>query len=202
MYAPDAFVAPNPAAIARAYPFAVLTTFAQGQLFATSTPLFFDSGDTGVLLGHLARSNPQAAAMQAGQPFLATFSGPSAYVSASWFRARPSVPTWNYVAAQVRGELEPVDDEATLLAILRHTAALAEADVENPWVLEHAPEGRVSMLLPRIRGVRLKVEQISGIEKLSQIHPPSDIPLIIRELLQRRDPSSTEVARLMSLSIR
>lgn len=201
MYAPQAFIAADPAAIVRAYPFAVLTTFAQGQLFATSVPLYFETDGTASLVGHMARINPQAQAMEAGQPFLATFSGPHAYVSASWFRARPSVPTWNYVAAQVRGQLDPIDDDEQQLAILRHTAALAEADAEKPWLLEHAPDGRVPLLLPRIRSFRLRVEQLAGIEKLSQIHPPSDIPLIIRQLLQRRDPQSTEVARLMSLSI-
>lgn len=199
MYAPDAFIAADPAAIVRTYPFAVCTTWSAGQLFATSTPLFFESiGDTTTLVGHLARANPQMHAMTSGDPVLATFSGPHAYVSSSWYRARPSVPTWNYVAAQVRGRLEVIDDDAQLLEILRHTAAIVEADAAVPWTLEHAPPGRVDALLPRIRGFRIHVEDLAGITKLSQIHPPSDLPLIIRGLLQRGDSQSTEVARLMS----
>jgi transcriptional regulator len=199
MYAPDAFVAPDPVSIVRTYPFAVLTTYAAGQIFATSTPLFFESeGNLETMVGHLARVNPHALALQALQPALAIFSGPSAYISASWYRARPSVPTWNYVAAQVRGVIEPVDDEEQQLTILRHSAAIAEADAQVPWTLEQAPEGRVAALLPRIRAFRIRIEHIAGVTKLSQIQPPADFPLIIRQLLQKKDPDSTEIARLMS----
>ena len=202
MYAPDAFIAADPAAIVRTYPFAVVTTWSAGKLFSTCTPLFFESPDSvATMVGHLARINPHAQVMEARQPVLATFSGPHAYISSSSYRARPSVPTWNYVAAQVRGWLEPIDEPAQQLEILRHSAAITEADAATPWVMEHAPPGRVDALLPRIRGFKVHVEDISGVTKLNQIQPPSDIPLIIRELLQRRDPQSTEIARLMSLLI-
>lgn len=202
MYAPDAFIATDPAAIVRTYPFAVVTTWSAGKLFSTCTPLFFECADSvATMVGHLARINPHAQAMESGHPVLATFSGPHAYISSSWYRARPSVPTWNYVAAQVRGWLEPIDDAAQQLEILRHSAAITEADTKVPWTMEQAPPGRIDALLPRIRGFKVHVEDICGVTKLNQIQPPSDLPLIIRELLQRRDPQSTEIARLMSLLI-
>lgn len=202
MYAPDAFIAADPAAIVRSYPFAVVTTWSAGKLFATCTPLFFETaGSEAIMVGHLARINPHAQAMESGQPVLATFNGPHTYISSSWYRARPSVPTWNYVAAQVRGRLETIDDAEQQLEILRHSAAITEADAAVPWTLESAPPGRVDALLPRIRAFRVHVEDISGVTKLNQIQPPSDLPLIIRELLQKRDPQATEIARMMSLLI-
>lgn len=198
MYSPQVYAAVDAIDLVRRYPFATLTTLAGGRIHATSLPLYFESDDTSTMVGHLARINPQAEAMQPAQPFLAIFTGPNAYVSASWFRARLTVPTWNYVAAQVRGTLDPIDEDEEQIRILRHTAALAEAGVPNPWTLEQAPPGCVALLLPRIRSFRLKIEAIEGIEKLSQIHPPSDIPLIMRQLLLRGDSQSVEVARLMT----
>jgi transcriptional regulator len=199
LYVPDAFAAPDPAAIVREFPFALLITTTAAGIFATSTAMFFESaGDDVSLVGHMSRANPQAASFEAGQAALAIFTGPHAYVSASWYEARPSVPTWNYVAAHVRGTVEPIDSDTDQLEILRLTASCLEAGSADPWTLQKAPEGRVAFLLPRIRSFRLKVDTIQGVTKLNQIHPPSDRLRVMRKLLDRGDANSTAIARLMA----
>lgn len=199
LYSPQAYVARDPRALVQRYPFATLLTNSSAGIFATSTPLFFETDSSGsTLVGHLARRNGHAANLHAGQQALAIFNGPHTYVSSSWYETRPTVPTWDYVVAHVRGTIEPLDDDASQLAILRLTAAVLEAGSDKPWTLEQAPEGTVQRFLPMIRSFRLHIESIEGVTKLSQRQPAPDRLRIIRRLLDRGDGNSTEIARLMA----
>ena len=199
LFAPPAYAADDPAGIVRRYPFAQFITVTSAGMLATAIPLFFESeDDTSTMIGHLARRNPHAASLEKGQSALAIFAGPHAYISSSWYRERPTVPTWNYVTAHVRGTIEPIDDEETQLAILRHTARIMESGSANPWTLEQAPPGRVDTLMPMIRSVRMKVERIEGVTKLSQTHPPGDRVRVMEHLLERNDEGSHEIARWMA----
>jgi transcriptional regulator len=199
MYAPGAYAASDPAAIVARYPFAHLITSVNGESFATPTPILFETDDTrATLVGHMTRINPHAQVLQPNQPALVVFSGPHTYISASWYRTVLTVPTWDYVAAQVRGRLDPIDDDEGQLAVLRRVAEVAERGSENPWTLEQAPPGKVQQLLPRIRSFRITIERIEGVTKLNQTHPASDRLLVIQQLLARDDSDSREIARLMA----
>jgi transcriptional regulator len=199
MYAPSAYVAADPAAIVNQYPFAHLITVADGETYVTPTPIFFETDDTqATLIGHLARINPHAQVLQSGQPVVAVFSGPHTYISASWYETLQTVPTWDYIAAQVRGRLDPIDDDEGQLQVLRRVAEVLERDNDRPWTLEQAPPGKVQQLLPRIRSFRITLERIEGTTKLNQTHPASDRLRVIQQLLARPDSDSREIARLMA----
>lgn len=199
MYAPGAYAAADPVAIVRKYPFAHLITATSEETYATPTPLFFETDDTvATLVGHMTRVNPQAQALQNGQRALAIFPGPHAYISASWYKTLLTVPTWDYVSAQIRGRFEIVDDDEGQIKVLRRIAEVLERDSEQPWTLEQAPPGKVQQLLPRIRSFRITVERIEGVTKLNQTHPASDRMLVIQQLLARPDSDSNEIARLMA----
>lgn len=197
LFVPNHYAADDPAAIVRRYPFGLVVTSTSAGFFSTSTPMYFEPGSADQLFGHMARRNPQAAVLESGQQALAIFSGPNAYVSGSWYREKPEVPTWNYVSAHVRGSIEPIDDDAGQLEILRRTAAIQEEGNPNPWTLDQA-ESRVAVLLPYIRSFRMKIERIEGVTKLSQSHPESDRHRVIGHLLQSGEANSAEIARLMS----
>ncbi|MBL8268998.1 FMN-binding negative transcriptional regulator [Steroidobacter sp.] len=199
MYSPSAFAAADPIAIVKKYPFAHLITAVDGQTYATPTPIFFETDDTtATLVGHLTRINPHADALQSGQRVLAVFPGPHTYISASWYKTLLTVPTWDYVSAQLRGHIELIDDDEGQIKVLRRVAQVLERDNEHPWTLEQAPPGKVQQLLPRIRSFRITVERIEGVTKLNQTHPASDRLLIIQQLLARQDSDSREIARLMA----
>ncbi|MDE1146480.1 MAG: FMN-binding negative transcriptional regulator [Azospirillaceae bacterium] len=199
MYIPEAYRAADPAGLVRQYPFALLVTGTGADLQATSTPLYFEhEGDSGTLVGHMARNNPQVTSLVAGMPALAVFMGPHAYISSAWYREKPEVPTWNYVAAHVRGRITPIDDDAGQLAILRHTARAMEGDRPGAWDLEQAPAGRVAFLLPMIRSFRLTVDGIEGATKLSQKHPAGDRLNVMLELLRSGAGTAADLAELMA----
>jgi transcriptional regulator len=199
MYAPSAYAAADPVSIVRKYPFAHLITATSEETYATPTPIFFETDDTvTTLVGHMTRINPQAQTLQNGQRVLAIFPGPHAYISASWYKTLLTVPTWDYVSAQIRGRLEIIDDDEGQIQVLRRVAEVLERNSEHPWTLEQAPPGKVQQLLPRIRSFRITIERIEGVTKLNQTHPPSDRMLIIQQLLARPDSDSHEIARLIA----
>jgi transcriptional regulator len=199
MYIPKAYRADDPVAIIAEHPFGQLVTSSDGLPYATAIPMYLDVAPDGSteLIGHMARHNPHAATLQAGQNALAIFNGPNAYISASWYAERPTVPTWNYVAAQVRGVLTPVDDDDAQLAIMRTTIAESEADSGSSWLIEHAPDGKVETLLPHIRSFRIAITRMDAVSKLSQTHPAGDQQRVVQALEMRGGVQDREIARLM-----
>lgn len=172
LYHPAPYAARDPLSIVRNHPFA---TVIGPDLQATAAPVVFERKDeASPLIGHLASRNPHAQAMTDGAPVLAVFAGPHAYISPRWYLETPEVPTWDYIAAHVRGRLEMTPDAEDKLAVLRRTAECVEAGFDNPWTLDDAPEGRVAFLLPMITAFRIHVDRIDAVEKLSQRQPAGD----------------------------
>lgn len=201
MFVPPLYKAADPAGIVDAYPFALLVTGQGGDIHATATPIFFERDDEHeFLVGHMARRNAHAQSLTAGQSALAVFWGPHAYISSRWYSAKPEVPTWNYVQAQVRGVLEPIDAPDQQLAILKRTAEVLERRGEPPWTLDDAPDGRVDFLLPMIRSFRIRVTRLEGATKLSQGHPSADRLRVIAGLLTEDSGGGRDIARLMAAS--
>lgn len=202
MYVPTHYAARDARALIRQYPFANVITGGGAALFATSTPLIFETDRDGEdrLVGHIALRNAHAEQLTTLQPALAIFNGPNGYISPRWYVDKPQVPTWNYLAVQVRGELDPILEPEAVLAVLRRTITLMEQGTENPWRLEDAPEGMTERLLPRIRAFRIRINAIQAAAKLSQAHPAADRLRVIRGLLAESDADGREVARVMAQS--
>lgn len=197
-YRPPAYDAADPERIVRDYPFALLVS---PDTHATPTPLIFEfDDDNRSLIGHLAGRNLHALAMRTGDRVLAVFSGPHAYVSPRWYVEKPSVPTWNYVSAHVRGRLEIIDDHDEQLFVLRRSIDLMEAGFPDPWRMEDAPEGYVEALLPLIRAFRIHIESLTGVTKLNQTHPPGDRARIIEGLSNYTEPTIADYMRRLQSS--
>lgn len=152
------------------YSFATVVSDCGGLPFASHVPLLVDR-DAGVLLGHLARANPQWEAFGVGEA-LAIFSGPHAYVSPSWYSAAPAVPTWNYAAVHVYGTPRLLPPDRTR-EIVDMTVRKYEAGRPVPWPNE-LPEEFRQRLLAGIIGFELPITRIEGKFKLSQNRSAAD----------------------------
>jgi transcriptional regulator len=150
-----------------------------------------------ILKGHLARANPQVAHLAAGGEVLAVFAGPHAYVSPTWYQARPSVPTWNYADVHAYGMVRPIAEEAALRELLRRLSERHERGNPAPWRIEDQPEDYLATMLAGIVGFEIAVTRLQGKYKLSQNRPAADRPRIIAALERRGDDEARAVARLM-----
>jgi len=152
--------------------FAALVTVRAGLPFASHVPILLDrhDGPHGALRGHFARANPHPKDAH-GQPTMAIFSGPHAYVSPTWYQTPDTVPTWNFIAVHATGPLEIHDDLGFLRTLLADQVARYEAGSSEPWNLPPDGTAFYEKLLTQIVGFRLPIAQLEGKWKLNQNHP-------------------------------
>src|SRR5512142_1120562 len=130
-----------------------LVTAGAGGLDASHLPMLLDAqeGPAGRLLGHLARPNGQWKATPDGAPALAIALGPDAYVSPSWYPTKREtgrvVPTWNYVAIHVHGQVRFFEDRDRLLDVVRRLTERHEGGRAHPWSVSDAPPDYVDAML-------------------------------------------------------
>lgn len=153
------------------YAFATVVSVANGVPFASHIPLVLDRS-ANVLLGHIAKANPQWNHFESGVDILTIFTGPHAYVSPSWYHEGPSVPTWNYAAVHVYGAPRLITPERTAEALDRLVSKY-ENHRETPWPNALPDEFRQRMHLA-ITGFEIPIDRIEGKFKLGQNRSADD----------------------------
>lgn len=121
---------------------------------------------------HLVRSNPIARALAAPVPAVLAVVGPDAYVSPDWYGMEDQVPTWNYVAVHLRGQLGLLPPE-DLRGQLDRLAATFEGRIagKKPWVADKMNPDALERLMRMIVPVRLEIASVDGTWKLGQNKP-------------------------------
>ena len=177
--------------------FGLLVTHVDGLPFASHLPFLLErtTGPKGTLVGHLARANPQWAEAS-GQNALATFSGPHAYISPTWYESEQVVPTWNYVAVHVYGRIQIIEDEPSLLEIVQRSVHFYEQAMPRPWSFD-ASTTFMKRMLGQIIGFRIEIDRIEGKWKLNQNHPVERRKKVVAALRQYSDENSQSIAALM-----
>lgn len=177
--------------------FGVLISQVDELPFATHLPLLLDrtAGTCGVLIGHMARANPQWQ-QAAGQTVLAIFSGPHAYISPTWYEAEQVVPTWNYTAVHAYGRIRIFEDRDALLEIVQRTVQIYERAMPRPWSFDPSSTF-AERQLAQIVGFRIEVDRIEGKFKLNQNHPVERRKKVVQVLRERSDENAQAIAALM-----
>lgn len=188
----------------RAHALALLVSQSASGPQVSHLPLWLDpdEGRYGTLYGHLARSNPQAAALVEQGQVLAVFQGPQAYVSPSFYPGKAEhgrvVPTWNYQAVHARGTVEVFDDPERLLPLLERLTDQHEAGRAQPWRVQDAPADYLQGMLRAIRGLRLPIDHLQGIAKLSQNRNAADREGVRQGLAASPVPGDQALAALIT----
>ena len=200
MYIPSAFAETNLSAldalIARDN-FITLVTVDDGTPVISHVPVLYRRVDDAIeLIGHWSRANPQS--RHAGRA-VAIVHGPDAYVSPSWYPDKESaarVPTWNYAAAHLQGDLQTFLDEAELGALVGELTRQHESRIGSHWAYEHARDD-LRRQLAGITGFRLVVTDVQLKFKLNQNHPLDNRVAVAAQLAQQASQSSRDIAELM-----
>lgn len=178
----------------------LVTVTAQGP-FASHLPMLLDARDGahGTLHGHVARANPQWHTMLPGQPALAIFAGPDAYVSPGWYPSKQEhgrvVPTWNYVTVHASGPIEFFDDAERLHEVVSRLTAQREAGQAAPWATSDAPAEFIESQLRGIVGLTLRIERLEGKWKLSQNRNAADRAGVASALSENAEAGAQEVGK-------
>jgi transcriptional regulator len=155
---------------ARARGFGVLAVNGDGGPLLSHIPFLLDD-DGGAAWLHLVRSNPIARAGD-GQIARLAVSGPDSYNSPDWYGLTDQVPTWNYVAVHLSGQLERRPD-AELKGIIDRQSALFESRLapKPPWKTDKMTAEVFERLLRQIVPFRLTITAVDGTWKLNQNKP-------------------------------
>lgn len=175
--------------------FGILVNQVDGKPWATHIPLELDKSATGkdILVSHISKANPQWQAFENNTEVLCIFNGPHAYVSSTWYQEE-EVPTWNYIAVHVYGNIRILSEDETL-ASLRKLVDTYEKASKNPLSLDDLS----SKTLRQVKGVvgfEIEIKDIQAAYKLSQGRP-HDHPQITKELNERDDSGSKAIAEHM-----
>lgn len=203
MYKIEKFEVRDPkilSSILEQYPFATVTSIAEGKPFVNHFPITPESLPDGrlKLLGHMSLRNPQWRHIEAGSPLLIAFTGPHTYVNPSWY-VENDVPTWNYIVVHASGRAKLVADFEGLVEVLKKTTAHMNRINKDQWdFLLPSDLERESDLLSAIIGFEIIPDELIGKFKLSQNRTQADQSRVISGLRQRNDEGSRGIADWMS----
>jgi transcriptional regulator len=179
VYLPKHFEQNDPQALQalmRDHPLATLVSLGDEGLTADHVPLEYDVASS-TLRGHVARANP-VWRHAAGQPVLAVFCGPQAYISPSLYPSKAEhhkvVPTWNYAVVHAHGPLQVVEQAPWLHALVSRLTGHHEAPRAQPWAVSDAPDDYVQQMLRAIIGIEIPVGRLIGKWKVSQNRSDAD----------------------------
>ena len=211
MYAPAAFRVDDTAELAafiEARHFGMLVVTGPNGPQAAHVPMLVNrdtAGNAVSLECHVARSNPVAAIAASGARALAIFNGADAYVTPSLYLSKREhgrvVPTWNYIAVEVTGDVATFSDGAQLQAQIARMTDVMEQPGAAPWSVSDAPEDYVGKLVGAITGLRLTIDSIEGVRKLSQNRPEGDRAGVLNGFTHSSDPSARQLATEMSKEV-
>jgi transcriptional regulator len=175
--------------------FAILISQVEGRPWATHIPLELDMDKDGrdLLVGHVARANPQWKYFSEESEVLCIFNGPHSYVSSSWYREE-EVPTWNYIAVHIYGSLKILDEPAVLES-LRKLVEKYEQNSKDPISIGNLSK-KTMRQIKGIVGFKIEINEIQAAYKLSQGRE-QDHPKIIGELEETGIAGSKKIALAM-----
>ncbi|MEC7263695.1 MAG: FMN-binding negative transcriptional regulator [Bacteroidota bacterium] len=175
--------------------FGILVNVVDNKPWGTHIPLELEKDKDGrdILVGHIAKANPQSKVLGQDNEVLCIFNGPHAYVSSSWYKEE-EVPTWNYIAVHVYGKLNLLTEEETM-ASMYLLVDKYEKSSKNPISLQNMSPKTLRQV-KGVVGFQILITDIQATYKLSQTRP-EDHAMIISELGEREDPGSKAIARTM-----
>ena len=199
MYTPDIYKNENQEEIKKFLEensFGILINQTNGKLWATHIPLELDTNENGktILFGHISKDNLQWKGFVENDQILAVFSGPHSYISSSWYD-HENVPTWNYIAVHVYGNIKIIEEEAAI-NVLKKQVDKYEKNSKNPIRIEDL--SKKTMLQTRgIVAFEIEITEIQATRKMSQNRDEKNYQNIITELEKNNTNESIATAKEM-----
>lgn len=207
MYVPDHFKEEDTEKLhqyIRDYSFGLLVIADAEGIEANHVPFHLSSerdDSLGTLQCHLARNNPAWQRIENGEPVLAIFQGPDAYVSPSWYPSKAetgrAVPTWNYLAVHVEGRARVIQDPVWLKDHVCQLTAQHERGRAQPWAVDDAPADFTDRLVKAIVGIEITIESLTGKLKASQNQPERNRTGVKAGLKSESTPSANAMSRFI-----
>jgi transcriptional regulator len=179
--------------------FGILVSQVNSKLWGTHIPLELEKNPEGkdVLVGHIARANPQWKNLEDNSEILVIFQGSHTYISSSWYD-HENVPTWNYIAVHVYGKIRIIEGDR-LVNVLKNIVDKYEKGSEKPVSVEKMSEKFLTQQIKGIVGFEIEIGEIQATYKLSQNRDAKNHENIVNELEKKADPNAHAIAQEMKI---
>lgn len=147
--------------------FGILTACGPEGVLAAHVPFVIEDG---LVAAHLVRSNPLARHLKDGpaEALLMVY-GPDGYISPDWYGEEDKVPTWNYVAVDLRGPLSLVPEDRLKAHLDRLSDKFEARLAPKPvWKTSKLKPETLAGLLRQIVPVEMTVAKVDSTFKLNQ----------------------------------
>lgn len=180
------------------HPFALLTgSFLSGKQVATQIPVLLEERNGELFLqGHIMRNTDHHKALIENPNGLLVFTGPSCYVSASWYSNPQIGSTWNYMSVHVAGQVHFMTNEALIAFMRKLTLKFEKGNTQSLTFYDNLPEAFLNKMMPAIAGFEIKADHIEHVFKLSQNRDEKSYLHIISQL-EEQGGQSALIAREM-----
>ena len=122
---------------------------------------------------HLVRSNPMAR-VDVGEavPTKLIVNGPDGYISPDWYGIDDQVPTWNYVAVHLTGQLVRLADDALEPLLARLSDQFESKLHPKPnWTMEKMTDDVKTKMMRQILPFKFEISELHSTSKLGQNKP-------------------------------
>jgi len=151
-------------------PFAFFTgSYLSGEQVATQIPILLEERNGELFLqGHIMRNTDHHKALNENPNALLVFTGPSCYVSASWYSNPQIGSTWNYMSVHVGGKVNFMSNEELVKFMRKLTLKFEKGNTQSLTFYDNLPDQFLNKMMPAIVGFEIKAENIENVFKLSQ----------------------------------
>ena len=179
-------------------PFAFMTgSFLSGGQVATQVPILLEERNGELFLqGHIMRNTDHFKAFVENPNALLLFTGPSAYVSASWYSNPQIGSTWNYMSVHITGQINFMTQDELIRFMRKLTLKFEKGNTQSQTIYDNLPEQFLHKMMPAIAGFEIKAEKIENVFKLSQNRDKKSYLNIIAKL-EEQGGNSALVAKEM-----
>ncbi len=174
-------------ALIKKYPLGMLVSAKDGVPFATHIPIIYND-ETGRLVAHIDKFNPQVETLKDGTSVMAVFKGPDTYISPGVYTTK-QLPTWNYLILHVTGTVSLINDpEAAMETMIAMTEFL---EGEEPRFVLDKDNKRMHRAVNYIQAFDITITHWDGKFKLSQDKNEQDHENAKQELINRSNPNES-----------
>ena len=193
MYVPSHFKENRPEEIIRIienFPLAMLVVDSKSGLLGNHLPLLVNkySGKKIELIGHIAKANSLYREVSNNHEVLVIFRSEDAYISPNWYPSRKKnrehVPTWNYQAVHLQGNITFSNEQKFLLKTVQKLTKVFEKNTyqDDNWDMNKVSPKFMTAMLDEIVGIKIVVSNQIAKSKLSQNREKEDINNVYKEL--------------------
>ena len=174
--------------------FVIITGTGEQYPVATHVPLNIELQEDGkvILSGHMMRKTDHHLAFEKNENVLVIFTGPHAFVSASWYTNPAMGSTWDYMVVHAKGKIRFADEEGTYQAV-KATSDKYEGK-ETIAAFDKLPPEYIQHMVKAIIGFTIEVETLDNVFKLSQNRDKASQENIISQLKKKGDDNSRMIA--------